>query len=143
MANAGQHLGRWPRADVAKRNSTTPRASRSTRSSGESGVASQSFTVLVELAEAIWRPSGDNAIRRDLIRVPAEGQDLLARRHVPEPHGLIIAGGGDAAAVGLKRHGLRPRPSARAERSTSWPVTASHSFTVRSRLAEAIWRPSG
>ena len=66
--------------------------------------ASQSFTVRSRLAEAMRRPSGLNATPMTTLRVPAQGEDFLAGGGVPELHRAVIAGGGEAAAVGAERH---------------------------------------
>ena len=88
-------------------------------------------------------PSGLNATLRTSSRVPLEGEDLLARRRVPHLRRPVLAAGDDALAVGAERH-ARTRTSVCPLRvRTSWPVAASHTFTVSSPLPVTMRLPSG
>ena len=72
----------------------------------------------------------------------AQDVDLLAGRGVPEPHGAIPTGRGDAAAVRAEPH-LVHREGVPAERRHARPVAASHDEIAPSCEPEARERPSG
>ena len=61
---------------------------------------------------------------------------------VPELDRVIVAGGGEATAVGAERN-ARDGAGVSLERERSWPVAASQILTVLSSLAEAMRRPLG
>ena len=59
------------------------------------------------------------------------GADRLAGVGVPQPHRLVVAGGGEAVPVGAERHPVhRPVWPVRGA-PIGWPVSVSHSRTVR------------
>ena len=87
-------------------------------------------------------PSGLNATLVTSSGVPLEGEGFLAGRGVPHLHRLVDAGGGEPLAVGAERHAQTPLVCPLRVR-VSWPVAASHTFTVSSALAEARRLPSG
>ena len=95
--------------------------------------------------------AGDDAVpvgaeRHAEHRVRVAGERLadgLAGVGIPQPHGLVVAAGGDARAVGAERHAGHPSVWPVSGWPMGWPVSASHSRTVLSRLPEAIRLPSG
>ena len=98
--------------------------------------------LVTALAEASRLPSGLNATLLTEPVCPLRVRVSWPGLGVPHLHRPVIAGGGDPLAVGAERHArtalvcpLRVR--------VSCPVSASHTFTVWSPLAEAIRLPSG
>ena len=71
------------------------------------------------------------------------GADRLAGVGVPQPHRLVGAGGGQPVPVGAERHTGHRVGVAGQRCAIGWPVSASHSRTVLSSLAEASRCPSG
>ena len=94
-------------------------------------------------AEARRRPSGLNATHWDHVGVPAEDEHLLAGRRVPDAHRLVLAGRGEAPAVGAERdaedESVMPAEGAEALGRSSRPRPSR----CPSKLAEARRRPSG
>ena len=71
------------------------------------------------------------------------GADRLAGVGVPQPHRRVVAGGGQAVPVGAERHTDHRVGVAGQGCADGWPVSAFHSRTVLSALAEASRCPSG
>jgi hypothetical protein len=78
----------------------------------------------------------------NLAAVPAEDRDLLAIGRIPEPDGAVVAGGGEAMAVGAEGDPVDELGMPRSVTS-SRPDRASKSFTTRSAPPVAIRAPSG
>ena len=74
--------------------------------------------------------------------VSAQAEHLPAGRRVPDAHRLVFAGRGEAPAVRAEGDALDVS-GMRVKVWRSSPVVVSHSFTVRSKLAEASRSPSG
>ena len=71
------------------------------------------------------------------------GAEGLAGVGVPQPHRLVVAGGGEPVPVGAERHTATGPVWPVSGAPRGWPVSAFHSRTVWSSLAEAIRCPSG
>ena len=70
--------------------------------------ASHTFAVWSSLPVTMRRPSGLNATLPHPACVTLEGEEFLARPGVPHLHGLVLAAGDDASAVGAERHAPHP-----------------------------------
>ena len=106
--------------------------------------ASHSRTVASALAEASRCPSGLNATLVHRAGVAGErGADRLAGVGVPQPHRRVVAGAGQPVPVGAERHTVTAPVWPVSGSPIGWPVSASHSRTVASSLAEASRCPSG
>ena len=108
--------------------------------------ASHTRTVLSPTAGDDAPPVG--AERHTGHRVRVAGQRLadgLAGGRVPQPHRVVLrtAAGDDAVPVGAKRHTRHGARVAGQRRAEGWPVSASHTRTVLSRLPETMRLPSG
>ena len=68
-----------------------------------------SRTVLSALAVASSRPSGLNATPQHRAGVAGQGAQVLAGGRVPQPHRLVVAGGGQQPPVRAERHRPAPR----------------------------------
>ena len=94
-------------------------------------------------AETMRLPSGLNATLLTPSRVPLEGEDFLARRRRPTLRpswsptavAMRLPSGLNATLTTAAVCPLRVR--------ISWPVSASHTFTVLSRLPVTMRLPSG
>ena len=104
--------------------------------------ASQTLTVLSSLAEAMRRPSGLNATPVDGAGVSLERERLLAGRGIPDLDRLIVAGRGDATAVGAERHPI-DAVGVSLERERLLAGRGIPDLDRLIVLAEAMRRPSG
>ena len=103
--------------------------------------ASQSRTVLSELAEARRLPSGLKAtLHHDVFMAHERCAERLAALGIPEPHGLVIARRGEALAVGAERdaftRALMPHERC-AERLAALGIPEPHGL-VPTRRGEAL-----
>ena len=90
-------------------------------------------------------PSGLNATLDTAFGVAGERlADGLAGVGVPQPQRLVATAGDDAVPVGAERHaGHRVGVAGERLADRLWPVSASHSRSVLSRLPETMRCPSG
>ena len=106
--------------------------------------AFHSRTVSSPLAEARRCPSGLNATPLTQLVWPVSGvAEGLAGVGVPQPHRVVLAGGGEPVPVGAERHTAHPSVWPVSGSPSGWPVSAFHTRTVWSSPAEASRCPSG